>query len=96
MDQDNAKLSLGGESELLDGAISSSRQKEDGYRADDSETDNEAVEIEEDEEDEEDSGVVELGMSRPVGRDDEDELDDNDDSPPSLEEIKAKATREWE
>ena len=35
-------------------------------------------------------------MSRPVGRDDEDELDDNDDSPPSLEEIKAKATREWE
>ena len=96
MDQDNAKLSLGGESELLDGAISSSRQKEDGYRADDSETDNEAVEIEEDEEDEEDSGVVELGMSRPVGRDDEDELDDYDDSPPSLEEIKAKATREWE
>ena len=96
MDQDNAKLSLGGESELLDGAISSSRQKEDGYRADDSETDNEAVEIEEDEEDEEDSGVVELGMSRPVGRDDEDDLDDNDDSPPSLEEIKAKATREWE
>ena len=96
MDQDNAKLSLGGESELLDGAISSSRQKEDGYRADDSETDNEAVEIEEDEEDEEDSGVVELGMARPGGRDDEDDLDDNDDSPPSLEEIKAKATREWE
>ena len=83
MDQDNAKLSLGGESELLDGAISSSRQKEDGYRADDSETDNEAVEIEEDEEDEEDSGVVELGMSRPVGRDDEDDLDAQDE----LEEI---------
>ena len=96
MDQDNAKLSLGGESELLDGAISSSRQKEDGYRADEGETGDEVVEVEEDEEDEEDAGVVELGMSRPVGRDDEDELDDNDDSPPSLEEIKAKATREWE
>jgi len=96
MDQDNAKLSLGGESELLDGAISSSRQKEDGYRADDGETGGGVVEIDEDEEDEEDAGVVELGMSRPVGRDEEDDEDENDDSSPSLEEIKAKATREWE
>jgi len=96
MDQDNAKLSLGGESELLDGAISSSRQKEDGYRADDGETGDGVVEIDEDEEDEEDAGVVELGMSRPVGRDEEDDEDENDDSSPSLEEIKAKATREWE
>ena len=96
MDQDNAKLSLGGESELLDGAISSSRQKEDGYRADDGETGDGVVDIEEDEEDEEDAGVVELGMSRPVGRDEEDDEDENDDSSPSLEEIKAKATREWE
>jgi len=96
MDQDNAKLSLGGESELLDGAISSSRQKEDGYRADDGETGDGVVEVDEDEEDEEDAGVVELGMSRPVGRDEEDDEDENDDSSPSLEEIKAKATREWE
>ncbi len=88
--------SLGGESELIDGALTSSRSKEDGYRPEDDETRENIVEDEdEDEEDEDDdTSVVELGMSRPLPRDDDDDIDD--DSPPSLEDLKAKAARQWE
>ena len=83
-------LHLGGESSLIDGAMRSSRSKEDGYRVVDE------IDIDEDddsEEEAEDDGtvVVELGQNTPVSS-----LDDDFDAPPDLEESKAKATREWE
>ena len=83
-------LHLGGESSLIDGAMRSSRSKEDGYRVVDE------IDIDEDddsEEEAEDDGtvVVELGQNTPVSS-----LDDAFAAPPDLEESKAKATREWE
>ncbi|HCE75032.1 MAG TPA: hypothetical protein DEP04_00255, partial [Dehalococcoidia bacterium] len=47
----------------------------------------------EDDEDETDTTVVELGMKNPIENEDD---DIEDDSPPNLEELKAKAAREWE
>ncbi len=81
---------LVGESDLIDGALRGSRSKEDGYRVDD---ENRETVDREDDEDETDTIVVELGMKRSIDRED-DEIED--DSPPNLEELKAKAAREWE
>ena len=86
--------SLGGESDLIDGALTSSRSKEDGYRPEDDETRENVVEDEDEDEDEDDTSVMELGMSRPVRGDDDEDIDE--DSPPSLEDLKAKAARQWE
>ena len=86
--------SLGGESDLIDGALTSSRSKEDGYRPEDDGTRENVVEDEDEDEDEDDTSVMELGMSRPVRGDDDEDIDE--DSPPSLEDLKAKAARQWE
>ena len=88
--------SLGGESDLIDGALTSSRSKEDGYHPEDEEEPRENLVAEEDDDDDEDdNSVLELGMGRTLSREDEDDIVD-DDSPPSLEDLKAKAARQWE
>ena len=57
---------VGGEADLIDGALRGSRSKEDGYRADEEEQE-ELIEEEEDDDDDddddEDSTVLELGLS---------------------------------
>ena len=78
-----------GESDLIDGALRGSRSKEDGYMEEEDNREN----LVEDDEDETDTTVVELGMKNPIENED-DEIED--DSPPNLEELKAKAAREWE
>jgi len=78
-----------GESDLIDGALRGSRSKEDGYMEEEENREN----LVEDDEDETDTTVVELGMKNPIENED-DEIED--DSPPNLEELKAKAAREWE
>ena len=78
-----------GESDLIDGALRGSRSKEDGYMEEEENREN----LAEDDEDETDTSVVELGMKNPIENED-DEIED--DSPPNLEELKAKAAREWE
>ena len=87
---------VGGEADLIDGALRGSRSKEDGYRADEEEQE-EQDDLQEEEEDEddddEDSTVLELGMDARSARSD---VDEDDDAPPSLEDLKAKAAREWE
>ena len=80
---------LGGDADLIDGALRGSRSKEDGYQVEEEEPQNEVEEDEEDEE--EDSTVLELGLQNSNQRVEEDE-----DSPPALEDLKAKAAREWE
>ena len=80
---------LGGDADLIDGALRGSRSKEDGYQVEEEEPQNEVEEDEE--EDEEDSTVLELGLQNSNQRVEEDE-----DSPPALEDLKAKAAREWE
>ena len=80
---------LGGDADLIDGALRGSRSKEDGYQVEEEEPQNEVEE--DDEDDEEDSTVLELGLQNSNQRVEEDE-----DSPPALEDLKAKAAREWE
>ena len=89
--------SLGGESDLIDGALTSSRSKEDGYHPEDEEEprENLVAEDDDDDDDDDDNSVLELGMGRALSREDEDDIVD-DDSPPSLEDLKAKAARQWE
>ena len=87
---------VGGEADLIDGALRGSRSKEDGYRADEEEQEEQDDLIEEeddDDEDDEDSTVLELGMDTRSARRD---VEEDDDAPPSLEDLKAKAAREWE
>jgi len=87
---------VGGEADLIDGALRGSRSKEDGYGADEEEQEeqDDLLEEEEDEDDDdEDSTVLELGMDARSARRD---VDEDDDAPPSLEDLKAKAAREWE
>jgi len=87
---------VGGEADLIDGALRGSRSKEDGYRADEEEQEEQDDLIEEedeDDDDDEDSTVLELGMDTRSARRD---VDEDDDAPPSLEDLKAKAAREWE
>ena len=81
---------LGGDADLIDGALRGSRAKEDGYQVDEEEPQN--VVEEEDDDDDEDSTVLELGLQNTSDRV---EIED-DDSPPPLEDLKAKAAREWE
>ena len=50
---------LGGDADLIDGALRGSRSKEDGYQVEEEAPQNE---VEEDDEDEEDSTVLELGL----------------------------------
>jgi len=87
---------VGGEADLIDGALRGSRSKEDGYRADEEEQEEQddlTEEEDDDDDDDEDSTVLELGMdTRSVRRD----VEEDDDAPPSLEDLKAKAAREWE
>ena len=83
---------VGGEADLIDGALRGSRSKEDGYRVDEDEQD-ELMEEEDDDDDDEDSTVLELGMESSSSRTDP---EDDEDAPPSLEDLKAKAAREWE
>ena len=87
---------VGGEADLIDGALRGSRSKEDGYRADEEEQeaqDDLREEEDDDDDDDEDSTVLELGMDTRSARRD---VDEDDDAPPSLEDLKAKAAREWE
>ena len=58
--------SLGGESDLIDGALTSSRSKEDGYHPEDEDEprENLVAEEEDDDDDEDDNSVLELGMGR--------------------------------
>tara|TARA_B100000809_G_scaffold76077_1_gene73799 strand:- start:3988 stop:5655 length:1668 start_codon:yes stop_codon:yes gene_type:complete len=87
---------VGGEADLIDGALRGSRSKEDGYRADEEEQEEQDDLVEEeddDDDDDEDSTVLELGMDTRSARRG---VEEDDDAPPSLEDLKAKAAREWE
>ncbi len=86
---------VGGEADLIDGALRGSRSKEDGYRAEEEEQEEliDEDEDEDDDDDDEDSTVIELGMDSASTRANQ---EDDDDAPPSLEDLKAKAAREWE
>ena len=68
--------SLGGESDLIDGALTSSRSKEDGYHPEDEDEprENLVAEEEDDDDDEDDNSVLELGMGRTLSREDEDDI----------------------
>ena len=79
---------LGGDSELIDEALNSNPTKEDRYILEDN-NDSEEVTEEEDDDDDDDS-VMELGME--INSNDE----DTEETTPSLEDLKAKAVKEWE
>ena len=79
---------LGGDSELIDEALNSNPTKEDRYILEDN-NDSEEVTEEEDDDDDDDS-VMELGME--INSNDE----DLEETTPSLEDLKAKAVKEWE
>ena len=81
---------LGGDADLIDGALRGSRSKEDGYQVEEEEPQN-VVEEDDDDDDDEDSTVLELGLQNTTER-----VEEDDDSPPALEDLKAKAAREWE
>ena len=80
-----------GDAELIDGVLRDNDSEEDTYQID-QDNDEISPSDEEDEDDDEDSSVVELGMEKTL----DDDVFNNDDAPPSLEDLKAKATREWE
>tara|TARA_Y100000996_G_scaffold415579_1_gene411388 strand:- start:4233 stop:5834 length:1602 start_codon:yes stop_codon:yes gene_type:complete len=85
---------LGGDSDLIGEALNSNPTKEDRYILEDNNNSNnedDNDEITEDDDDDDDDSVMELGMEI---NDDED--GDAEEPAPSLEDLKAKAVKEWE
>ena len=80
-----------GDAELIDGVLRDNDSEEDTYPID-QDNDEVVASDDDDDDDDEDNSVVELGMEKTL----DDDVFNDDDAPPSLEDLKAKATREWE
>jgi len=90
MSTDGIQNLSGGDSNLIDQALSNNPTKEDRYVIEDDTNDAEEI-IDDDDDDDDDDSVRELGMTSNT-----EDTYKPDDVTPSLEELKAKSVREWE